>query len=67
MKNTMKFKTCGLAFRVKFVARIITVLRHLMSRNFSAPKSAPKPPSVTTYSPTDKAILVANTEEHLRH
>ena len=32
---------------------------HLMFKNFSAPKSAPKPASVTTYSLNDIPILVA--------
>ena len=36
-------------------------LRHLMSMNFSAPKSAPKPASVTTISANFKAVLVAMT------
>jgi len=37
-------------------------LRHLMSKNFSAPRSAPKPASVTTYSPSFSAVFVAITE-----
>ena len=35
---------------------------HLISMNFSAPKSAPKPASVITYSPSFKPALVAITE-----
>ena len=38
------------------------VLRHLMSRNFSAPRSAPKPASVTTQSPSLSAVRVAMAE-----
>jgi len=34
-------------------------LRHLISKNFSAPRSAPKPASVTTYSDNFKAVFVA--------
>jgi hypothetical protein len=34
---------------------------HLMSKNFSAPKSAPKPASVTTKSARPMAVLVATT------
>ena len=37
-------------------------LRHLMSTNFSAPRSAPKPASVTTNSPSFSAVRVAMTE-----
>ena len=37
---------------------------HLISKNFSAPKSAPKPPSVTTTSPNLSAIFVASIELH---
>ena len=37
-------------------------LTHLMSKNFSAPKSNPKPASVTTKSDKDKPILVAMME-----
>ncbi len=46
--------TPPLYFRAFTVATITTALgsspaaRHLMSRNFSAPRSAPKPASVTT-------------------
>ena len=36
--------------------------RHLMSRNFSAPRSAPKPASVTANSPSASAVRVAITE-----
>ena len=36
--------------------------RHLMSRNFSAPRSAPKPASVTTTSDSCRAARVAITE-----
>ena len=36
--------------------------RHLMSKNFSAPRSAPKPASVTTMSPSRSAARVATTE-----
>ena len=36
-------------------------LRHLMSMNFSAPRSAPKPASVTTISANFIAVLVAMT------
>jgi len=32
---------------------------HFISKNFSAPRSAPKPASVTTYSDNFKAVLVA--------
>ena len=38
------------------------VARHLMSMNFSAPRSAPKPASVTTQSPSLSAARVAITE-----
>lgn len=41
--------------RSGFVSR----LRHFISRNFSAPRSAPKPASVMVYSPRFLAILVA--------
>ena len=34
-----------------------------MSKNFSAPKSAPKPASVTTYGACFKAILIEVREE----
>ena len=37
---------------------------HFISKNFSAPKSAPNPPSVITTSPNFNAILVANIELH---
>ena len=36
--------------------------RHLMSKNFSAPRSAPKPASVTTMSASFSAARVATTE-----
>jgi formate--tetrahydrofolate ligase len=36
--------------------------RHLISRNFSAPRSAPKPASVRTISPSARASFVAATE-----
>src|SRR5882672_4726944 len=36
--------------------------RHLMSRNFSAPRSAPKPASVSTMSASARPSLVATTE-----
>ena len=39
-------------------------LRHLMSRNFSAPRSAPKPASVTTTSASFRAVFVALTLLH---
>ena len=39
-------------------------MRHLMSRNFSAPRSAPKPASVTTMSPSFMARRVAMTLLH---
>ena len=42
----------------------ILAFLHFMSRNFSAPKSAPNPASVTTYSPNFSAILVATTLLH---
>ncbi len=35
-------------------------VRHLMSRNFSAPRSAPNPASVTTQSPNARPALVAS-------
>ena len=38
------------------------LLRHTISKNFSAPRSAPNPASVIAYSPCDIAILVANSE-----
>ena len=34
---------------------------HLILKNFSAPKSAPNPASVTTYSPSFRAVFVAST------
>ncbi len=37
-------------------------VRHLMSKNFSAPRSAPKPASVTTTSARLSAVVVAITE-----
>src|SRR3989441_1178981 len=37
-------------------------MRHLMSKNFSAPKSAPNPASVRTTSHSARASLVATTE-----
>ncbi len=37
---------------------------HLISKNFSAPRSAPKPASVTTTSASFKASLVALTLLH---
>ena len=40
----------------------IPAARHLMSMNFSMPKSAPKPASVTTTSAMDIAIWVAASE-----
>ena len=52
------------------VASITTQLRfifaflHLISKNFSAPRSAPKPASVTTYLDNFKADFVAITELH---
>ena len=36
--------------------------RHLMSKNFSAPRSKAKPASVTAKSPKARAIRVARTE-----
>ena len=48
------FGTPPLYFNALTVATIITAsgfklaILHLMSKNFSAPKSAPNPPSVTT-------------------
>ena len=33
---------------------------HLIFKNFSAPRSAPNPASVTTYLDNDNPILVAN-------
>ena len=36
--------------------------RHLMSKNFSAPMSAPKPASVTTMSEVDRATRSAMIE-----
>ena len=39
-------------------------LRHLMSTNFSAPRSAPKPASVTTKSASRRPARVAITELH---
>ena len=36
--------------------------RHLMSKNFSAPRSAPKPASVSTISPSERPSLVATSE-----
>ena len=38
------------------------VKRHLRSMNFSAPRSAPKPASVTTQSAWARAVFVAVTE-----
>ena len=38
------------------------LLRHTISKNFSAPRSAPNPASVIAYSPCDIAILVASSE-----
>ena len=38
--------------------------RHLRSKNFSAPRSAPKPASVTTTSLSASAVRVASTELH---
>ncbi len=38
------------------------LLRHTMSKNFSAPRSAPKPDSVTTMSANFRAYLVAMME-----
>ena len=37
---------------------------HLISKNFSAPRSAPKPASVTAISASFKASFVALTELH---
>tara|TARA_Y100000590_G_scaffold84555_1_gene94477 strand:+ start:1587 stop:1748 length:162 start_codon:yes stop_codon:yes gene_type:complete len=37
----------------------IPAFLHFISRNFSAPRSAPKPASVTTYSDNFSAVLVA--------
>ena len=49
-------RTTQLGLRVAF--------RHLISKNFSAPRSAPKPASVITYSDSFKAVLVAIIELH---
>ena len=54
-------------FSARTVATITTAsglrpaLRHLMLKNFSAPRSAPKPASVTVYSASLSAVLVAST------
>ena len=55
-------------FRARIVEVITTALgaqsayRALMSMNFSAPRSVPKPASVTTMSASDRAVLVAMAE-----
>ena len=61
------FGTPPLYFSARTVATRTTAsgfksaLRHLISRNFSAPRSAPKPASVITTSASFKAVLVART------
>ena len=61
------FGTPPLYFNARTVATRTTAsgfnpaFRHLMSKNFSAPKSAPNPASVTTISASFKAVLVALT------
>ena len=55
------------SFSARTVATITTAsglmpaLRHLMLKNFSAPRSAPKPASVTVYSESRIASFVAST------
>ena len=55
------------SFNARTVATITTALglmpalRHLMFRNFSAPRSAPKPASVTVYSESRIDSFVAST------
>ena len=41
------------------ISGFIFAFLHFMSKNFSAPKSAPNPASVTVYSPSFKASFVA--------
>ena len=62
------FVTPPCILRALIVATMITQLGtnpaflHLMLKNFSAPRSAPNPASVTTKSPNFKAVFVAITE-----
>ena len=64
------FSTPPCIFKARTVATITTQLGfifaflHLISKNFSAPRSAPKPASVTTYLDNFKADFVAITELH---
>ena len=57
-------------FNALTVATITTIFGfklpflHLISKNFSAPKSAPNPASVTTKSDSFKAVWVATNELH---
>ena len=64
------FATPPLYFNARTVATSTTAsgvkpdFLHLISKNFSAPKSAPNPASVTTISANFNAILVARTLLH---
>ena len=61
------FATPPLYFNARTVATKTTAsgfrpaIRHLISKNFSAPRSAPNPASVTVMSLNFRAILVART------
>ena len=65
--DSLSFATPPLYFNALTVATSTTAsglrpaMRHLISKNFSAPKSAPKPASVITISESFKAVLVART------
>ncbi len=62
------FATPPLYFKARTVATKTTasglspVFLHFISKNFSAPRSAPNPASVTAISPSFKAVCVARTE-----